>query len=195
MSNDKSEIDLFKLASNLMIYLGVCLLISGPAQASSVSDKKYAFTVNPDTLLAYYKYLDGREPLTIKNYDSQWSRRDIIEIVVWQQALSLADITIDYEFVEIDNYARAMLSIEKGEFLGSANSFWLSDFDGKTQLTHSSAIIPKGHFTAGIVVHKDNPRTRHINNLAQLKDLTAIVNFYWTGDLTTLESLQIKNMA
>jgi hypothetical protein len=104
--------------------------------------------VTSDVLRDYKLFLKGQDPLYIQNFSGVRSRRDVVELILFQQALKIGNFKHIVNFTEVASYERILVQIGNGNALMSANTNWLSDVDLSVSYP-TVATIANGEFKAG----------------------------------------------
>ncbi len=151
--------------------------------------------VPPDVLKDYHAFVTNKDVLQIKNFSSKGSRRDVVEVILMQQALHHGGITESIKFYPISSYTRIKMELEKGEMVSVANSMWLSDLETiKDKVYISIPIIKEGEIEAGLYTVPDNTKALSVKTIQDIQNLSAISNKSWTPDWKALTSLNLKNL-
>lgn len=149
--------------------------------------------VSPDTLKDYTQFIKGKNPLTITNFKDKASRRDVVEIVLFQQALKLGQLDLKYKFVESPSYIRTLVEIKEGRAAFSGETMWKADLDPNTYFI-SEATIAEGEFEAGLYTVKTNSKAMAARSLKDVQKLTGISSKAWVPDWKVLTELKLKHL-
>lgn len=148
--------------------------------------------VPPDVLHDYRTLVGERDPLTITDYSGPGSRRDVVELILLQQAIAAAGVQFDLTFVEEADYAATLNALTTGAALASGTSAWLSDLMPRHQDIYiTTALIGRGEFEAGFYVHPDNLVALQARGAQDVQTLTGISSRHWQADWHTLSGLQL----
>ena len=148
-----------------------------------------------DVLKDYTNFLAGRDPLVIKAFNNAHARRDVVEVVLVQQALALGGMPIKPKFLDVNSYARIQVQLKQGNILLACTSMWHCDLSQWQQDIYiSEALIRNGEFEAGIYAHEKRSDVLAVKNLVELQQFKAISNEAWTVDWQTLKRLQLKSL-
>ncbi|QLI82424.1 hypothetical protein HZU75_13310 [Chitinibacter fontanus] len=182
-----------QLAASLSISL---LALSSPGMAS---DKVITILTQQDVFNDYQKFIGQRDPLTLNNYGGTGSRRDVVELVLVQQALKAGGNELPIKIVKVDNssdsYSRYIKEITTGSATMGGNSAWQIDLKPLADKVFiSEPVIRNGEFEAGFYTTADNVDARLTRTLPDLQKLTAVVAESWKPDVATLESLKFSNL-
>ncbi|RCK49038.1 hypothetical protein [Thalassospira profundimaris] len=151
--------------------------------------------VADDVLVDYEKFRDGRDPLAITSFDGPHSRRDVVEVVLIQQALKKGGWRGAINLIAGGNYARMMQMIADGEADLTGSSTWLRDIEHKgDRISPSGAVIPNGRFEAGFYMRADSPNRSKIRSLRSLQRLRGVSNRTWKPDWQALGKLGLVDL-
>ena len=151
--------------------------------------------VADDVLVDYNKFLAGRDPYEITEFDGPHSRRDVVEVVLIQQALQQGGWLGEVTLVPGGTYARMMQMIADGDADITGSSTWLRDIEHRGDLVAaSSVVIPNGRFEAGFYMLADNPNRLKIRNLRSLQRLRGASNRNWKPDWQALGKLGLVDL-
>ncbi|WP_155723911.1 hypothetical protein [Bdellovibrio bacteriovorus] len=123
------------------------LLFSAPGKANSPIAVKAV--VIEDVLADYKNFLNGRNPLSIKDFSGPYSRRDVIELILFQQALTEGGLHTPVILIPMPTYQRAIAELEKGYADATANPVWETDLPEASTWKSISTVDP-GQFVAGL---------------------------------------------
>lgn len=144
-------------------------------------------TIDADVHQDYLNYIGDRNPLEIDTYGGEGSRRDVIEVLLLQQALALGGIEQAMSFRIVRGYLDSLDVLARGDALLRATPVWGADCN----IEHfhvSEAVIRQGEFQVGLY-------TRPQNNLSSLtlplNQLSAVTNHDLKADLNTLQQLGV----
>lgn len=135
----------------------------------------------------YNKLLENRDPLLIDDFTGL--DRDIVEVVIIQQALSRTRFKV-YRFIPVPTVKRLKKEVETGRIDLSANTDWGSDLN-KMDLLESIKIVDYGEFEVGVYVLEGREELQNITSLEEIRTLKFVSSRQWVVDWNTLESLGI----
>lgn len=148
-----------------------------------------------DVLVDYHAFMAGRHPKDIVDYSGPSSRRDVVEMVLFQQALILGGLTAPVEFKAAPTYRRLGEELLSGSITGAGTSFWLTDLEkDSSKYFITEPVIRNGEFEAGLYTAPDNTKAMHADTLEKVRELTAASNRYWTPDWLTLTALGLRGL-
>lgn len=174
--------------------LVVCLILL-PIYSQAKQPVKLKTALHSGHVPYYEAFVGTRDVLTITDFESSIGYRDIIEIVLLQQAFALGGYPVELEFVVEDYYARALRKVAHHQLDLIANPVWQDDtFKFENNILVSDAIIEKGQFEAGLYVLPSNKIALKADALTQVQQLTAVSNKNWVVDWRSLEQLQLKRL-
>lgn len=158
--------------------------------AISVCAETYKVVIQTDVYTDYQKFMNGRKVEDISFYGGIYSRRDVVEVLILQQALKLGGFSGDIDFIPSPTHERNMLTVKNGDVVARATTLWKRDADkNKDFLYKSYPIIENGDFEAGFYVLSTNDKALDIKNLSKLKSLKIASSKAWSADWRTLEKL------
>jgi hypothetical protein len=152
-------------------------------------------TMQDDVYKGYLCLLNDRNPLDITDFSGACSRRDVVEIILFQQALALGGLSANIQFVPGNYSLRNRRLLETGFLMASVDTFWkkeaekLSDF-----ILISEPMILAGEYTAGFFTAKSNGNMLATRNLHDFEKFTGVSSKNWTADWQTMVSLQLKEL-
>lgn len=181
------------LAFNQLIAAAVFALATTAAHLQAQPTASIA--VLPDIHKDYRLFLGDRTPDAVDFYGGNYARRDVIELILMQQALALGGFKKPLRFVNEENYFRSIRNVLDGKTLTISGTIWHEDLAGQTDKLHiSPPIVRDGEFIVGIYTSPKNEQAQASKTLAQLSKLKVVTSRQWKPDLTTLESLGFNNI-
>ena len=173
----------------------LCLCILQSVLSSLGALEEIRVAVPDDVYKDYQAFLKGRDALHINSYKGQHMRRDVVEVILVQQALALGGMPIKPKFIPVNSYARIQVQLSQGQILMAMNSMWDCDLERwKKDVFMSTPVIRNGEFEAGIYTLKGREDVLSVQNLEQLQSFRAISNESWTVDWKTLQNLKLKSL-
>ncbi|MBE9610143.1 hypothetical protein [Chitinilyticum piscinae] len=175
------------------------LLLAALSPFASAEDNTITILTQQDVLSDYQKFLKGRDPLGITQFGGEHSRRDVVELVLVQQALKAGGNTRPLRLVTVNNtsdsYNRYLKEVSSGNASLGGNSVWLIDLKPLADKVYiSEPSIRQGEFTAGLYTTPGNKAALAAQDKAAVQKLTAVVADSWKPDIATLESIPIPNV-
>lgn len=147
-------------------------------------------TIDADVHADYLAFIGDRDPLQIKHYGGEGSRRDVIEVLLLQQALALGGIEERLEFRIVEGYLDSLNVLARGDALLRATPAWGEDcVESKFHI--GAPVIRLGEFQVGLYTR---PNTKIEQLQLPLKQLTAVTNHDLKADLHTLQGLGIAKI-
>lgn len=167
------------------------LLLAAVCQGSNT----ITAVVDEDIIPDYQLFVGDRDPVAINFYGGPGARRDVIEIVLLQQALHLGGFQAKIVFRPERSYLRIIKLIADGQVPISATLKWRDDIKPySAQLYKSSALVKEGEFIAGIYTRPDNNKALTARSLDKIRELSAASNNHWKADVATLKQLGIQQI-
>lgn len=154
-----------------------------------------AVLVPADVHADYLRLLDGRDPLALSDYSGPGSRRDVVEMILLQQALAAAEVDLTVRFEVENDYEAILQRLVAGEALATGTSAWLSDLMPRhPDIRITTALISQGEFVAGLYARPDNAQAMAARSVADLAELTAASSSAWRADWLTLSELELGEL-
>ena len=166
------------------------LLPCSPVQAEE-SEKAWRVVLARDVHADYQRFIKGRDPLTLKSFDGPYSRRDVVEVVLLQQALQRGGATRPLRFLLTDSESRTLKVLIGGDADISGASSWKIDIAlNAGTLRASHAVIREGEFMAGLYFPEQHPALHTLTKKPQdIRRYTAVCAESWKPDIATLKKL------
>lgn len=178
------------LRNLILLMIMSCFLALTPVLADSIK-----IIVPKDVFKDYQHFIEGKKVLSISDFSGKGSRRDVVEMVLIQQALYLGGIQEKIEFRIADSYSRIQVELKKGRAAIAANSLWLNDLTlMEKEVYISIPSIEEGEFEAGLYTVDSRQQVLTAKTLEEIQKLTAISSKAWVIDWTTLEQLHLKKL-
>lgn len=177
----------------LSLGLGLALAARGalatPAASVPATDKRLPALIPDDVLLDYQRFLAGRDPVGISDFGGPHARRDVIEVLLMQQALALQDGELRLGLTPMPTSQRLQAELRSGHAACSATSYWREDFPQADGLLFSDALLGEGEFEVGFYTTPEHERALSARSLRDLQGLRVLSNRSWRVDWLTLEQL------
>ena len=162
---------------------------------AGIAGQTIVAAVDEDIIADYQLFIGARDPLQIDYYGGVGARRDVIEIVLLQQALHLGGFKGSVVFRPENSYLRVLKLLTDGQVALSAALMWREDIKPYSDhLFKTRAVVKEGQFIAGLYTRADNQKALHANTLEKIQDLSAASNSHWKADVNTLKSLGVKRI-
>jgi hypothetical protein len=151
--------------------------------------------IRDDVFIDYQKFVDGRDVELINNFSGKNIRRDVVDMIIAQQALKLGGFNHSFSYAPGKVNFRNTKMLQNGKLLISFDSYWQRDAQElKQKVFISDAVIRNGEYVAGIYTSPSNAKTLAINKLSDLKSLTAVSTPRWKTDWHTLQQFNLKKL-
>jgi hypothetical protein len=151
--------------------------------------------IRDDVYEDYITFLNGRDIHTIKHFSGKNIRRDVVDMILAQQALQMGNFTHNFKYASGKLNFRNTKMLESGRLLISFDSYWLADARALNDSVYISApIIRKGEYIAGIYTSPNNKAVLAIKKLNDLRNFTAVSTPKWRTDWQTLQALPLKEL-
>lgn len=147
-------------------------------------------TIDADVHKDYLSYIGDRDPLAIDSYGGDGSRRDVVEVLLLQQALALGGVERPLEFRIVRGYLDSLDVLARGDALLRATPVWGADCSSE-HFYISEPVIRQGEFQVGLYTRPHNDLSSLV---LPLSHLTAVTNHDLKADLNTLRQLGIEKI-
>lgn len=177
-----------------MLKILCCLLIFYTSQLLAAS-APLQVPIEASVLADYQRFVAGRQVQDITRYDGPGARRDVIEMVLLQQALHLGGARLQFQFIPTDASARSPLLLRRGDVLLTFDSVWQQAAQQYgADIFLSSAVINKGEYFAAIATSPQNQKVLHIRQQADFATLSAVSSRVFLLDWQTLSALKLAGL-
>lgn len=151
--------------------------------------------VPEDVIEDYHRFLGTRDLLKIEDYSGPYARRDVVELVLVQQALSLGGNERPVKWVPCRQYKTALSELRRGHHVLNGTSVWRRDVLRYSDFLYSSyGLLREREFVVGFYAASTNRRALGAKSLADLRKLTAASNRHWKPDWQTLKAFRVDSI-
>ncbi len=151
--------------------------------------------VDEDIIADYQLFIGDRDPINIEHFGGPGARRDVIEIVLLQQALYLGGFSGKVVLRPENSYLRILKLLTDGQIPISGALMWREDIKPYSEhLFKTAALVKEGEFIAGLYTRQDNNRALNANTREKVSQLSAASNDHWKPDIEALRSLGINRI-
>ena len=170
----------------------ILLIIGWLSLPAKATDAVNVF-IRDDVYQNYLQFLSGRDVKTISEFSGQFIRRDVVDMIIAQQALALGGVDISFEYYPGKLNFRNTRMLQQGKLLISFDTYWLLDAKAISEdVFISQAVIRRGEYYAGIFASPTHPSIFSLKNVDELERYTAVSTPRWRTDWKTLSDLPIK---
>ncbi|MDG1753022.1 MAG: hypothetical protein P8I03_15395 [Thalassotalea sp.] len=163
--------------------------------ASISQAEQVVIYIRDDVYDDYLKFVDGKDILEIRDFSGKTIRRDVVDMVIAQQALKIGGFEHTFDYVPGKLNFRNTKLLEEGELLISFDSYWLTDAQRiEDDVYISQPLINNGEYIAGIYTNPKNSAVLAINSLEDLSQFTSVSTPKWATDWKTLQTLPLKEL-
>ena len=174
-----------------VLMVGIAMVWSQAAVAQNVVE----LYIRDDVLEDYLAFVADRDVLDIKKFSGRTIRRDVVDMIIAQQAMAIGGFKRDYQYHAGKVNFRNTRLLQQGKLLISFDSYWLADAEELQQDVYiSDPVIRRGEYVAGIYTGMQNQAILKVNNLAQLQQFSAISTPLWRTDWRTIQSLGLSKV-
>lgn len=175
---------------NHLCCIALFLLAMAPGSYGQNVLPPVTISVLPDIELDYQRFVAGRSVDTITFFGGKYARRDVVELILLQQALKRGGMNNPVVFAREENYFRGIRNITLGQYLTTSGTLWLEDLDTVTQRVYiTSPLVQQGEFIVGLYTAPENTKALNSRSLSQLNQLSIVSSKQWKPDLHTLDVL------
>ena len=151
--------------------------------------------IRDDVYIDYQQFLSGRDVYSINNFSGKKIRRDVVDMIIAQQALKLGGFDFSFKYAPGKVNFRNTQMLQNGQLLISFDSYWQQDALPLADKVYiSDEVIRNGEYIAGIYTSPNNKKTLAVDELNDLSELTAVSTPKWRTDWKTLEQLPLKSL-
>lgn len=176
-----------------LLFLCVTLTCTGYSLVSQA--EQIDIYIRDDVYADYKKFVNKQDVLAIKSFRGKSVRRDVVDMVLAQQALSLGGFHHTFHYISGKVNFRNTKMLQSGELLISFDSYWLADAQAiKNAIYISAPLIRKGEYIAGIYTNVKNSSRILIKSMDDFSQLTSVSTPKWRSDWSTLQSLNLKEL-
>lgn len=177
--------------------LGGCLFLLGGVGASRLLGDPIVVRalVPQDVIDDYTLFLAGRSASEVQHYTGPHARRDVVELVLLEQALSLGGADCEVEWVALRSYEAIFQDVASGRYAMAGTSVWAADAEALSeQLLISTPVLREGSFIVGFYTAVDNTEALLAQTLPELQKLSAVSNREWGKDWDVLDALGVETV-
>ncbi len=174
----------------LFILMLICAAQSVQAKTDSI-----LIYIRDDVYEDYLQFVAGRDINSIDNFSGKSIRRDVVDMIIAQQALKLGGFNHSFNYAPGKVNFRNTKMLQSGKLLISFDSYWQRDAIPLADKVYiSEEVIRKGEYVAGIYTNPKNTKTLSVKQLSDFKELTAVSTPKWRTDWQTLKQLPLKKL-
>lgn len=177
--------------SSVLASLGLLLCLYSPV----IYAETFIILAPPDVLDDYRLFLGGRTASDVERYDGEHVRFDVVELVLFEQALHAGGFRGELKWVPQKNFKRIVQQVSAGQATAAGNSVWqsiASKADNKFYIT--DPIVPAGKLETGLFTSAHNKSALAIKDLSQLSQMRIVSNRNWTKSWSWLQSIQVRQL-
>lgn len=179
----------------LIILFLATLLAPFNSNHSYAASNKILISIQDDVYIDYQKFVGDRDVLTIKDFSTKIIRRDVIDMIIAQQALKLGGFNLSFSYAPGKVNFRNTKMLQTGQLLISFDSYWQQDAQAISDSVYiSEVVIRNGEYIAGMYTSPKNTKMLAVKTLADLREFTSISTPRWRTDWQTLQSLPLKKL-
>lgn len=180
---------------NFVKHFIVLVIIQFASYVPATYAEDIVIYIRDDVYNDYINFLDGRNVLEINNFSGKTIRRDVVDMIIAQQALKLGGFEHNFQYAPGKMNFRNTKLLELGRLLISFDSYWHADAKALgDNIFISTPVIRNGEYVAGIYTTKTNQAVLNIQTLDDLSNFTAVSTPKWRTDWSTLQELPLKEL-
>lgn len=132
----------------------VLFLVAGPTTASLSEELLVSMAVGESSFKKYQQLLKakGSDALSITEFESPYSTRSVVSMIILQQAIALGGLNCSYDFQTYPTPSRQVYTVKAGENVLLGNDMWAGAFDDTVY--QSSPYLKNGEFLKVLVGRK-----------------------------------------
>lgn len=117
----------------------------------------YIVVVPSEAYGAYQRMVGDRDPVTINDFSGSHSSREVVEMILMQQALAAAEVVLPVRFMPVDSSDIMIQALRDGSAVAAGTSFWLGELTPLHEdVRISTSLISRGQYEVGFYVHPDS---------------------------------------
>lgn len=173
-----------------LLHLIIFILLTSSLRAETID-----IFIRDDVYEDYLSFLAGRNVHNISNFSGKTIRRDVVDMIIAQQALKLGGFEHKFRYSAGKVNFRNTKLLEEGKLLISFDSYWLTDANAMSEYLYiSSPVIRNGEYVAGIYTSEKNTNVFSITKSEDFKQFTSVSTPKWRTDWQTLSALPLKEL-
>jgi len=173
----------------------IVLSITLTSFTSTSRPNEITIYIRDDVYEDYQHFISGKDVLSIIDFSGKSIRRDVVDMIIAQQALRLGGFDYSFRYASGKVNFRNTKLLQNGDLLLSFDSYWHEDAKELAEsIFISDALIRKGEYIAGIYTNPNNQKVLDVKTLADLKELSAVSTSKWKTDWKTLSDLPLKEL-
>lgn len=179
----------------LSLLLSICASQALAAPSAQEPVASVDIPIERSVLDDYLRFVGDRAIAQIHHFDGAGTRRDVVDMILVQQALQLGGYPLKFNFIPSDSSARSTQLFVRGDVLLSLDSIWGQTANLlKSHVYISTAVIERGDYVAAIFTSPQNQKTKSIRQLSDFNGLTAVSSRAYAQDWQLLEQLPLREL-
>ncbi|MDG0816689.1 hypothetical protein NWE73_09955 [Bdellovibrio sp. PAP01] len=150
--------------------------------------------VSQDVLASYKQYIGNKDPLKTESFGGEGSRRDVVEMILFQQALAAGGFEGHVEFTGSPSYSRSFIEIKHGSAMATGSTVWDYDVRDDKDLWLSPSTVQPGDFVAGLYGTRKNVESFKKMKINEIKNLKVVTSKIWKSDHEALRAAGFVNI-
>jgi len=151
--------------------------------------------IRDDVYIDYQQFIGDKEIINIDNFSGKNIRRDVVDMIIAQQALKLGGFEHEFSYAPGKVNFRNTKMLQNGQLLISFDSYWQQDANALAEQVYiSDPVVRIGEYIAGIYTSPKNQKVLALKSNDDLRELTAVSTPKWRTDWQTLQALPLKKL-
>ncbi|WP_100915108.1 hypothetical protein [Pseudoalteromonas spongiae] len=163
--------------------------------SSSLQANVIDIYIRDDVYKDYTTFVNNRDITSIKNFSGKAIRRDVVDMIIAQQALKLGGFNFQFNYIPGKVNFRNTRMLETGKLLISFDSYWLADAHANANFLYiTKPLIRRGEYIAGVYTKAGRENALGLAQMSDFKRLSAVSTPKWRTDWKTLSDLPLKEL-
>lgn len=169
-----------------------CSAIQGQTHISA-SSKVLTVIIAEDVASDVQQFLAEKKlPITeVTDYSGKHSRRDVVEVILFHQALRLGGFEGTIQFSAQADIRRALRKLSQGRYAAWATSLPDSLIEQEQDLLKTEQLIPDGDYHVGLYTTRKNLQLLSPRTLDKLREYCIVSSNLWVADWETLRAMEL----
>lgn len=177
----------------LLVWLGGFLLLG--MEEGKALQKRYVFSINPDTLSRYNDFLAGRDPKNLDKFTGEGLSRHTLELIIFQRALHEGGCGCEviYEpWGAVTSHARQIAEVRAGRRISNPVAGFGNDPRYDDEILLSEPILHAKDFSVGLYTHFERQDVLSVQDPAEVRRLRFTASASWLVDVAVIEAYGFK---
>ncbi|WNO07651.1 hypothetical protein [Teredinibacter sp. KSP-S5-2] len=177
--------------------LFVALFVHCPATygqtPDSASSKVLTVIIAEDVASDVQRFLAEKKlPATgITDFGGKYSRRDVVEVILFHQALRLGGFEGTIQFSTQADIRRALRKLSQGKYAAWATTLPDSLIEEEQNLLKSEPLVYDSNYYVGLYTTRENLQLLSPRTLSKLREYCVVSSNLWVADWKTLQAMEL----